>query len=119
MVESLSAAGCSLVAAGTRISHPRIPHVQEVAGRPEASSKKPEAVLSPAMNRRTKAAGVIAAALLLGAWASNGYFRAAAFVIQAAGTQGYARRAAAVETGEFDERARTIPWRGGQLRPRL
>jgi len=72
-----------------------------------------------AMQRRTKAAGVIAAALLLGAWASNGYFRAAAFVVQASGMQGYARRAAAVETGDFDERALTIPWRGGQLRARL
>jgi dienelactone hydrolase len=71
------------------------------------------------MSRGTKATGVIAAALLLGAWASNGYFRAAAFVVQASGMQGYARKAAAVETGDFDERARTIPWRGGQLRARL
>jgi len=69
--------------------------------------------------RRTKAFGIIAAALLLGAWASNGYLRAAAFVIQASGMQGYARKAAAVETGTFDERALTIPWRGGQLRARL
>jgi dienelactone hydrolase len=72
-----------------------------------------------AMRRRTKATGVIAAALLLGAWASNGYFRAAAFVVQASGMQGYARKAAAVETGDFDERLLTIPWRGGQLRARL
>lgn len=33
--------------------------------------------------------------------------------------QGYARRAAAVETGTFDERPLTIPWRGGALRARL
>ena len=71
------------------------------------------------MRTRTKAFGIIAAALLLGAWASNGYLRAAAFVIQASGMQGYARKAAAVETGTFDERALTIPWRGGQLRARL
>ena len=71
------------------------------------------------MARRTKAAGIVAAALLLGAWASNGYFRAAAFVVQASGVQGYARKAAAIETGEFDERSLTIPWRGGELRARL
>ena len=71
------------------------------------------------MTRRTKALGVIAAALLLGAWASNGYFRAAAFVVQASGIQGFVRKAAAVETGAFDERTLTIPWRGGQLRARL
>jgi dienelactone hydrolase len=71
------------------------------------------------MRRRTKAAVIIAAALLLGAWASNGYLRAAAFVVQASGMQGFARTAAAVETGEFDERALTIPWRAGQLRARL
>jgi dienelactone hydrolase len=71
------------------------------------------------MRRRTKAAGIIAAALLLGAWASNGYLRAAAFIVQASGMQGYARKAAAVETGEFDERALSIPWRSGQLRARL
>ena len=71
------------------------------------------------MTRRTKVAGIVAAALLLGAWASNGYIRAAAFVVQASGMQGYARKAAAVETGEFDERPLTIPWRGGQLRARL
>ena len=71
------------------------------------------------MRTRTKAAGVIAAALLLGAWASNGYLRAAAFVVQASGMQGYARTVASVETGHFDERALTIPWRGGQMRARL
>src|SRR5262245_44898895 len=71
------------------------------------------------MSRRTKALGIIAAALLLGAWASNGYLRAAAFIVQASGMQGYARKAAAVETGEFDERPLTIPWRGGRLRARL
>jgi dienelactone hydrolase len=76
-------------------------------------------VLSHRMRTRTKAAGIIAAALLLGAWASNGYLRATAFVVQASGMQGYARTVASVETGRFDERALTIPWRGGQLRARL
>lgn len=63
----------------------------------------------------------MAAALLLigAAFAVNPYLRAASFVVQAAGMQGFARTAAALETGEFDERALTIPWRGGQLRARL
>jgi dienelactone hydrolase len=72
-----------------------------------------------AMRTRTKAVGIIAATLLLGAWASNGYLRAVAFIVQASGMQGYARKAAAIETGAFDERPLTIPWRGGQLRARL
>jgi dienelactone hydrolase len=71
------------------------------------------------MRTRTKAVGIVAACLLVGAWASNGYLRAAAFVVQAAGMQGYARQAASLETGEFDERSLTIPWRGGKLRARL
>jgi dienelactone hydrolase len=71
------------------------------------------------MSRRTKGLGIVVAALLFVAWASNGYLRAAAFVVQASGMQGYVRKAAAVETGEFDERRLTIPWRGGQLRARL
>src|SRR3954468_21792660 len=76
-------------------------------------------VLSHRMRTRTKAAGIVAAALLVGAWASNGYLRATAFVVQASGMQGYARAVASVETGRFDERALTIPWRGGQMRARL
>jgi dienelactone hydrolase len=71
------------------------------------------------MRTRTKAVGIVAACLLVGAWASNGYLRAAAFVVQAAGMQGYARRAASLETRGFDERSLTIPWRGGELRARL
>jgi len=71
------------------------------------------------MRMRTKAVGIVAACLLIGAWASNGYLRAAAFVVQAAGMQGYARTAASLETGEFDERSLTIPWREGTLRARL
>ena len=71
------------------------------------------------MRTRTKAAGIIAASLLVGAWASNGYLRAGAFVVQASGMQGFARTAASIETGAFDERSLTIPWRGGELRARL
>jgi dienelactone hydrolase len=71
------------------------------------------------MRTRTKAAGVIAASLLVGAWASNGYLRAVAFVVQAAGLHGYARAVVSIETRGFDERSLTIPWRGGQLRARL
>ena len=72
------------------------------------------------MRVRGKAITVAAALLLIGgAFAANPYLRAASFVVQAAGMQGFARTAAALETGEFDERALTIPWRGGQLRARL
>lgn len=78
-------------------------------------------LLSRAMRGRGKALSGVAVLLLLvaGAVAANGHLRAAAFVVQAAGMQGYARTAAAIETGEFDERALTIPWRGGQLRARM
>jgi dienelactone hydrolase len=71
------------------------------------------------MRGRTKAVGGVAALLLVALWAANDYFRAAAFVVQASGMQGYARTAAGFETGEFDERTLTVPWRGGQLRARV
>jgi dienelactone hydrolase len=58
---------------------------------------------------------ILAGALVL----ANSYLRAAAFVIQAAGMQGPARRAAALETGAFTERPLVVPWRGGELRARL
>ena len=58
---------------------------------------------------------IVAFALVL----SNSYFRAAAFVIQAAGMQGPARALASTETGRYTERPLVIPWRGGQLRARL
>lgn len=63
--------------------------------------------------------GIPVAVLTGGLVAANDYLRAAAFVVQAAGMQGIARTAADLETGEFDERALTIPWRGGRLRARL
>ena len=72
------------------------------------------------MRRRTKVwLGLAAVVLIAGLYASNGYLRAAAFVVQAAGMQGFARSAARLETNAFDERALTIPWRGGELRGRL
>jgi dienelactone hydrolase len=63
--------------------------------------------------------GIPVAVLALGLVAANDYLRAAAFVVQAAGMQGIARSAADLETSTFDERALTIPWRGGTLRARL
>lgn len=72
------------------------------------------------MRRGTKRlAGAAVLALAVGTWQVNDYLRAAAFVVQAAGIEGPARRAAALETGAFDERAFTVPWRGGELRARL
>jgi len=74
------------------------------------------------MTRRRKIPLFIGLTILLlcaGLYASNGYFRAAAFVIQAAGMQGPARSAARLEISAFDESALTVPWRGGQLRGRL
>lgn len=71
------------------------------------------------MKRKALLFGVPIVALTVALPLGNGYLRAAAFVIQAAGMQGYARKAASIETGEFDERALTIPWRGGELRARL
>ena len=71
------------------------------------------------MRTRTKVVGVAAAFVAIGGWVLSGYLRAAAFVVQAAGMQGLARQAASLKTGEFDERALTIPWRGGELRARL
>ena len=78
-------------------------------------------LLSRAMRATRKALSGLAGLLLLaaGAAAANGHLRAAAFVVQAAGMQGFARTAAALETGRFDERTLTVPWRGGQLRARL
>ncbi len=72
------------------------------------------------MKRRRNAAilalpAVLAVALVF----SNSYFRAAAFVIQAAGMDGPARTAASLETSAFTERSLVIPWRGGELRARL
>ena len=73
------------------------------------------------MRARGKAVWALATLLALAgaAIAVNPYLRAASFVVQAAGIEGYARTASRFQTGEFDERALTIPWRGGHLRARL
>jgi hypothetical protein len=74
------------------------------------------------MRRARKVLLVFGLAILLlcaALYASNGYLRAAAFVVQAAGMQGLARAAARFETNTFDESTLTVPWRGGQLRGRL
>jgi dienelactone hydrolase len=73
------------------------------------------------MRARGKAVSAAAALLVLAGAvvAANPYLRAASFVVQAAGIEGYARTASRLQTGEVDERALTIPWRGGQLRARL
>jgi pimeloyl-ACP methyl ester carboxylesterase len=61
------------------------------------------------------AAALLALAVVVG----NSYLRAAAFVVQAAGMGGLGQTAARLETNAFDERALTVPWRGGQLKARL
>jgi dienelactone hydrolase len=74
------------------------------------------------MRRGRKVALLLGLAIFLlvaGGIAANDHLRAAAFVVQAAGMQGPARHAARLGTNAFDERALTIPWRGGQLRGRL
>src|SRR5437588_143946 len=71
--------------------------------------------------RRTRslAAAIAVGLLIAAAAAARPYLRGAAFVVQASGVPGAARRAAAwattsVTTGE----TRSIPWRGGSLRSR-
>jgi dienelactone hydrolase len=62
-------------------------------------------------------ASAIAALLAGSAWAHD-YVEAVAFVVRAAGMQGFARSAAALEADAVTESDLTIPWRGGQLRAR-
>jgi dienelactone hydrolase len=69
--------------------------------------------------KRSLVLGLTLVVLVAGGIASNSYLRAAAFVVQAAGMQGAARRAAALETNAFDERTLAVPWRDGELRARL
>lgn len=57
--------------------------------------------------------------LTLTAAATHEYIRAAAFLVKAGGFHGTVASAAALATGEFDERALMVPWRGGALRGRL
>jgi len=72
-----------------------------------------------AVRRKAVAAGIPVFVLAVALVLSNSYFRAAAFVIQAAGMQGAARRAASLEISAFTERSLVVPWRGGELRARL
>ena len=72
-----------------------------------------------AVRRKAVAAAIPILILAVALVSSNSYLRAAAFVIQAAGMQGPARRAASLETGAFTERTLVVPWRSGELRARL
>lgn len=74
------------------------------------------------MHRRRKASlilGLPLVLLTLTVAATHDYIRAAAFLVKAGGFHGTVGRAAELATGDFDERALTVPWRGGQLRGRL
>jgi len=69
--------------------------------------------------RRRVVVGASAIAVLLAGYASiHDYVEATAFVVRAAGMQGFARSAAALEAEAVTESELTIPWRGGQLRAR-
>ena len=74
------------------------------------------------MNRGRKRLAWIAVPVALMAMsyaAVHDYVEAAAFVIRAAGMQGVARRAAALEAEAVSQADTVIPWRGGELRGRL
>jgi dienelactone hydrolase len=60
----------------------------------------------------------VAALPLAGYAAAQDYFEAAAFVVRAAGMQGVARSAAALEAEAVTAADLTIPWRHGELRAR-
>ena len=69
-------------------------------------------------SRRTWIA-IVAAGALVGAYvAIDDYVDGAAFVIQAAGMQGFARTAAEWRTEAVTEQPVSIPWRGGELEGR-
>jgi dienelactone hydrolase len=71
------------------------------------------------MTRRRIILLLLTMALVIGGWAvTRDYIEAAAFVVRAAGMQGLAGRAAAVEADPVSEGTATITWRGGQLRGR-
>jgi len=60
----------------------------------------------------------IPVAMVVMVYAGHDYFEAAAFVVRAAGMQGLARTAAALEAESLTESETPIPWRGGELRGR-
>ena len=74
------------------------------------------------MTRPRKRLLVVIAAVvalpLAGYAAAQDYFEAAAFVVRAAGMQGLARSAAALEAEAVTAADLTIPWRDGELRAR-
>src|SRR5687767_11718281 len=68
--------------------------------------------------RRRVALIAVPVALAVSAYAARDYFEATAFVIRAAGMQGFARRAAALEAEQVAESPASLRWRGGELRGR-
>jgi dienelactone hydrolase len=80
------------------------------------------AKIPPAMSRGRKLFAIVLVppTLVLALYAgAHDYVEAAAFVVRAAGMQGVARTAAALEAETVSETAAAIPWRGGQLRGRV
>jgi dienelactone hydrolase len=67
------------------------------------------------MRKAALFSSIIVAALAGSAFASRDYLRGASFVIQAAGIQGVARRAAEWGTKTVVESPARVPWRGGEL----
>jgi dienelactone hydrolase len=75
--------------------------------------------LSPSLRRPVRLAVAAIAILLLAAVLSRPYIRGAAFVVKAAGMQGFGQKAARWQSTSVTETAvRPIPWRGGVLRSR-
>ena len=72
----------------------------------------------PRRRRRIVAIAILLALLTMG-YAAHDYIEAAAFVVRAAGMQGMARKAAALEADEVSQSAATIPSRHGALRGRV
>jgi dienelactone hydrolase len=72
----------------------------------------------PLRRKRIAAFFIPVALLVIGYAGTKDYFEAAAFVVRAAGMQGVARRAAALEAESVAEASVTIPWRSGELRGR-
>ena len=66
-------------------------------------------------SRRTWIAAAITAALVTAYVATEDYIDGAAFVIQAAGMQGFARTAAEWTAQDVSEEPVRVPWRGGEL----
>jgi len=94
-----------------------------VGSYPEARHRAPVADVydAHAMSRTRKRLALIAAPVLLAGATyalAQDYFEAAAFVARAAGMQGLARHAAALEADAVAESPVSVPWRGGRVRGR-